>query len=145
MRYFAYGSNMDPVQMAERCPGATATRIACLKRSRVVFVADPSGFEGGVATVVADPACDVWGVVWEIAPGHLDALDEWEAYPIAYDRRFIQVLSPQPVDALVYVAKRIRPQAPAPGYLEGILRGATVHGLPGDYVARLRRWTREPG
>ena len=37
MFYFAYGSNMDPVQMEERCPGAVALGAAHLPGWRLTF------------------------------------------------------------------------------------------------------------
>jgi len=34
MLYFAYGSNLDPVQMGERCPGAHVVGLAALREHR---------------------------------------------------------------------------------------------------------------
>ncbi len=140
MRYFAYGSNMNLQQMASRCPGAPALGIARLPKHRVAFVNDAAGFTGGVATVVPDPISDVWGVLWDIDPSHLAALDEWEGYPTAYRRDPLTVLTPDPVQALIYIANLAIPQQPDPEHLQGILDGATGNGLPVEYRDRLRRW-----
>lgn len=143
MRYFAYGSNMNLEQMAFRCPGATVVGAAQLPSHRIRFVNDAGGFDGGVATIVADDDAEVWGVVWEISGEHLKALDEWEAYPVAYDRFDTAVFTPEPMTAIVYQATMLREEPPAERYLGGIVRGAVANGLPQEYVERLRRWAQE--
>ena len=37
MRYFAYGSNMDPIQMKSRCPSAKVIGVAKLPHYRLAF------------------------------------------------------------------------------------------------------------
>lgn len=143
MHYFAYGSNMNLEQMAFRCPGATVVGTARLPNHRIRFVNDAGGFDGGVATIVADDDAEVWGVVWEISGDHLKALDEWEGYPVAYDRFDTAVLAPEPMTVLVYQATMLQRQPPAERYLGGIVRGAVANGLPQEYVERLRRWAQE--
>lgn len=139
MRYFAYGSNMDLVQMSSRCPGATVVGLATLPGHRIAFVIDETGYDGGVATVVPDDASTVTGVLWEIDDTHLKALDEWETYPVAYDRYPITVHAPDPVEALIYVANFNAPLPPSDRYLGVILRGLEANRAPAEYAALIRQ------
>ncbi len=65
MRYFAYGSNMDPVQMAERAPGGRALGAARLAGWRLTFTRDSPAWGGGVGHIEPDEADEVWGVLWD--------------------------------------------------------------------------------
>lgn len=140
MLYFSYGSNMDAVQMRERCPGARVLGPAKLAGASLFFTADLAGWEGGVASIRKEPNDEVWGVLWEITEGDLSSLDEYEGYPDAYDRIVVVVTDERGAhDAWAYVAVPTEEVAPTQLYLEGILRGATSNGLPRHYVDRLRR------
>jgi len=125
--------------MDGRCPGARVIGLARLPGFRIAFVTDLAGYDGGVATIVADDASDVRGVLWEIDDDHLAALDEWEAYPVAYDRHPITVHAPEPVEALVYVARFSSPEPPSDRYLAGILRGLEANGVDAEYATLIRR------
>ncbi|MHB8511121.1 MAG: gamma-glutamylcyclotransferase family protein [Actinomycetota bacterium] len=137
MRYFSYGSNMDPDQMAHRCPGAHVITTGILEHHRLDFVRDPAIFDGGVATIIDAIGESVHGVVWEIDDSHLASLDEWEAYPLGYDR--FEITLADGSTALVYQANSTEPEAPEERYLEGILRGARFHGLPEEYIDSIQR------
>jgi gamma-glutamylcyclotransferase (GGCT)/AIG2-like uncharacterized protein YtfP len=140
MLYFAYGSNMDPQQMRDRCPGARALSAAKLAGASLFFTQDLAGWPGGVASIRKDPSDEVWGVLWDVTPGHVAALDEYEGYPEAYDRIVVTVTDDRGQhEAWAYVAVPTEDARPTPVYMEGIVRGATAHGLPRHYVDRLRR------
>ena len=47
--YFAYGLNMDPAGMADRCPNSRALGPARLPRHRFIVTTD------GYASVIRDP------------------------------------------------------------------------------------------
>jgi gamma-glutamylcyclotransferase (GGCT)/AIG2-like uncharacterized protein YtfP len=134
---------MDPDHMARLCPGAEAIATARLHEYRVAFVHDEGVSEGGVATIVEDPLEDVWGVVWSVHVSHLPALDEWEAYPIGYDRRPFVVDATDPLQVFAYVANGAHPERPTEDYLSRVLAAAAHHGLPPEYIERLRRWARQ--
>lgn len=125
--------------MASRCPGATVVGLATLPGHTLAFVVDETGYDGGVATVVPDESSTVTGVLWEIDETHLQALDEWETYPVAYDRHPITVHAPDPVEALIYIAKFAAPLPPSERYLGVILRGLEANGAPPEYAALIRR------
>ena len=132
--YFAYGSNMNPDQMAERCPKATPAGVALLHGWDVAINSR------GVATIVPHEAGRVTeGVLWWVTETCLRSLDHYEGVANGlYVREIFQVrLEHQVVQAIVYVASSSDPGEPRPGYLEGILRGADHFGLSRAYRRRL--------
>lgn len=133
--YFAYGSNMDPGQMARRCPGAHALGRASLAGH---------GFRinsRGVATVVPEVRGLVHGVLWRLNAAHVATLDRYEGVASGeYRRQRLAVRAHEPCEALVYVASEQRGGTPRAGYLERVVAGAVHFGLPYDYVSRLESW-----
>jgi len=136
--YFAYGSNMNTVQMAkERCPGSRPLGLAVLR-----------GWEfringRGVATVVERPGANCWGVLWECTDEHIVTLDQCEGVARGiYERRTMRVEKEDggTLEAIVYVEDREDLAPPRMGYLEKILAGAREHGLPEDRIAELEEW-----
>jgi gamma-glutamylcyclotransferase len=137
--YFAYGSNMDPEQMASRCHGAPAIGIGTLKNYR--FIIDLKG----VASILPDPTGTVYGVVWSITVAHKQILDGFEGVEDKiYYEKIIQVTldTPELIDSLVYIATETLPGLPRDGYLEKILRGANHFSLPPLYIEELSKWAR---
>lgn len=86
--YVAYGSNLNRVEMAVRCPQAQAVGVGELRDYRLVFRAGGRGVyltvepcEGGVAPMA----------LWAVTPEDELALDEYEVYPELYSKEEIQV------------------------------------------------------
>lgn len=132
MRYFAYGANMDPAAMAGRCPGAELLGLARLPGYRFVIA------RAGYAGLEPDPATAVRGVLWQVTPADVAALDEFEGVAEGLYRQ--AVFSVEGGPALVYLPLDRalgRPEAP---YLAGVVAAARRHGLPEDYVRELERW-----
>lgn len=139
--YFAYGSNMDPMQMAERCPGSEPIQAAKLPGYRLAFTWDaPSWDGGGVATVIPAAEGEVWGVLWLLTPEHIDILDEYECVAEGiYRREIVEVLvEGARREAFVYITNDATPKLPGRRYLDALVRGAEHFGLPADYIERLR-------
>jgi gamma-glutamylcyclotransferase (GGCT)/AIG2-like uncharacterized protein YtfP len=131
---------MDPTHMRKLCPGARSVGRARLPEHRLVFLQDPIERGPGFGSVVADPGGAVWGVLWDIGEEDLASLDSYEGYPIVYERPLVTIdVEGESLEALAYVAVQAAEAPPAPDYLEVVIRGALAHGLPGDYVASLRR------
>jgi gamma-glutamylcyclotransferase (GGCT)/AIG2-like uncharacterized protein YtfP len=133
--YFAYGANMDPVHMAECCPGAVPLGPATLDGHRFAIAA------GGYGTVHPAAGRQVLGVLWRLSDSDLAALDKFEEVPAGLYRRGEAVLRrPEggAVEAMLYQATDGSPGRPAPGYLERILDVAAGRGFPPDYLAELR-------
>lgn len=132
--YFAYGSNLHPDRMEQRCPGAVPLGTAELDNHRVVIG------DRGVATIIPHAGCTTIGVCWQLQAGHETALDRAEGVALdLYRRVLIDVRQPsdRPLTALSYVEDFRRAGRPRPGYLETILAGARSFGLPDDYVQDL--------
>ncbi len=84
--YFAYGSNLSEVQMRARCPKARPAGRAALRGYRLAFAGYSTLWGGAVATLAPDPRGRVRGVLYELTPADLDALDRWEGHPHYYRR-----------------------------------------------------------
>lgn len=137
--YFAYASNMDTAQMAERCPGATLVDGAVV--AAMTFVITSQGY----ANIVPDANRVVFGILWDITPGDEASLDRYEGIrPGLYRKEEMEVLTTggAPVRALIYRASATKTGLPAPGYLEATIAAARAHGLPADYVRHLETWLR---
>lgn len=70
--YFAYGSNLDLEQMAQRCPDAEIVGPVRLENYELRFRG--SGF----ATVAPKKGSTVHGLVWKITPNCEQSLDRYE-------------------------------------------------------------------
>jgi cation transport regulator ChaC len=140
MLYFAYGSNMDPVQMSDRAPGGRAIGAARLAGWRLTFTRDSPGWGGGVGHIEHDRGDEVWGVLWEVTSADLAALDDYEGVAAgAYVRATVAVEHDGVErDALVYVAVPRGFKQPSKRYVDALVRGAEAHGVPETYVERLR-------
>ena len=134
--YFTYGANLDIRRFRRRCPGATLLGRARLPGYQLGFTRYSRAEKGGVADIVAEPGASVWGVLYEIDPSCLGALDEYEGAPHAYRRGTVRVIDEAGIDheAIAYIANKTGDFAPSRQYLAQIARGAREHGLPDDYV-----------
>jgi gamma-glutamylcyclotransferase (GGCT)/AIG2-like uncharacterized protein YtfP len=142
--YFAYGSNLHPLRLHGRAPSARVLGRAWLRGCRLRF--HKRGRDGSAK-------CDAWrtgwrgdlvhGVVYQVARGDRQALDRVEDVGCGYDRTLVWVsVGGRRRAVFTYLA---RPEAIAEGlrpfdwYLGYVVSGARHHGLPGRYLAGLRR------
>ena len=141
MLYFAYGSNMDPIRMARRCPGAVALGCARLPGHRLIFTWDSAFWRGGVGHVVPSEQDDVWGVLWELGEPDLEALDRYEGIAHGIYRRARIAIEHEgaAVEALIYLSNDDRARRPSRRYVRALVRGARAHRFPPEYVRLLRR------
>ena len=142
LRTFAYGSNMVRAQMAVRCPGAEIVGAARLAGFRLVFNRYSLNWFGGVADVVPDDSSDVWGLVWNLAAGDLEALDDYEGFPEAYARKEAEVEIVETGEltiAWVYQVVNKSPFIPPRvEYLQPIVEAARELDFPKEYQRMLR-------
>ena len=132
--YFAYGSNMDPERMQQRCPRAEPVGTAVLAGHMVRIGGR------GVATTVEQPAEVIHGVCWTLGSGEEAVLDRVEGVSLGlYRREWVDVVLDDGSgrQALTYVEDFSGDGLPRRGYLETILRGAREFRLPEPYIARL--------
>ena len=141
---FAYGSNMHPLRMRARLPGAVLHGRARLEGHRLVI--NKRGRDGSAkANLEADATGVVWGVLWELTARELEELDPHEG---GYERRPLQVHADdgRTLRAEAYVSDRLTEQPIAfDWYLEYIVAGARAGELPEDYVAWLESFPTRPG
>lgn len=138
--YFAYGLNMDPVGMAQRCPRSTPLGPARLPRHRFLVTGD------GYASMVRDPREEVHGVLWECPLGDIRTLDKFEELASGL---YVKISQPVIVPggakrALIYIGRSGEPGRARSGYMETVIAGARHHGLPETYIAGLNRFLNNP-
>jgi gamma-glutamylcyclotransferase len=126
MLVFAYASNLDAVQMRARCPSARAAGPARLEGHALAFGGFSARWGGAVASVVRSRGHAVEGLLYALTAADLAALDGFEGCPWRYERRARVVTAEGGARrrAFVYVLHRAAavPEAPAPRYLEAVVR-----------------------
>ena len=136
--YFAYGSNMLPAQMADRCPGAQAVGTAALHGWRFFFNTR------GSAAIRPEADGIVHGVLWRVHAGHVRRLDRYEGVHWGnYHRRQVRVSGADTSElaALTYAGARRYDGRPRINYImTAVLPGAEAFNLPPSYLDELRAW-----
>lgn len=91
--YFAYGSNMDTVQMNHRCEYARIVGTGYIEGYRLISSHYSKGWKGGVFSIekTNDINDKVYGVIYDVTPNCIESLDIYEGYPTIYDRKNIDV------------------------------------------------------
>ena len=136
MLHFAYGSNMSRLLMQRRCPKARAIGTGALQGWRFVVTVD------GYASIVQHPGETVYGVLWQLGPRDLAAINAYESLDSGlYVRRTLPVCCDRRrVRALVYVGRRQGEGRPRPGYMSIVEDAVRDWQLPEGYLRTLRRW-----
>jgi hypothetical protein len=151
MLYFAYGSNLDPDQMRDRCPGHQPIGLAALRDHRLSFPRHSDDWEGGVGSPALAHGHDLWGYLYEITDPDKTALDRYEGWIApddpgnAYLPETITVdlvrpddgSPPRRVRALTYIARATEPKLPSRKYIDAILKGARYRKVPEEYLTEL--------
>ena len=146
VRYFAYGSNMEPGFMLERCPSATSPRPALLEGFRLEFTVYSDAWKGGAANLELDPDGRVWGIVWDVDPDDLKRLDTFQGHPTYYRRDSVVVdCDGERTECTTYrVAHQQGFVRPTDEYLNGVRKAIAHHGLPGEAWDVIERAARPP-
>lgn len=147
MYYFAYGSNLDLMQMQMRCPNAQFVSTARLDNHKICF--PRKSFVRDCAVISVEPAAgeSVWGALYEIDAADLARLDEREGFSVKRDRDknpqnriTVQVerSDEQSVSAETYVATPSEePGQPSPHYIGYLVASAAECGLPKSQLVKL--------
>jgi len=107
MIYAAYGSNMNIVQMARRCPGARRLGTGIISGYELVFY--------NVATIRARRGWCVPIVLWEITEECEESLDIFEGFPHFYRKANLQVeFKNETISAMVYIMNEVHCQHESP-------------------------------
>jgi gamma-glutamylcyclotransferase (GGCT)/AIG2-like uncharacterized protein YtfP len=138
--YAAYGSNMDPAQMAGRCPHSPQRGNGWLEGWRLAFGGEDIGWDGAMATVVEEPGQRVFVVLYEISATDEQALDLWDGASLGYYRKAKVRVATLDGDVLawLYVLDAYEGGLPSARSLGIIADAAEAAGAPDDYVRALR-------
>jgi gamma-glutamylcyclotransferase (GGCT)/AIG2-like uncharacterized protein YtfP len=138
--YAAYGSNMDPAQMARRCPHSPQQGTGWLQDWRLTFGGADLGWEGSLATVVEDQGHQVFVVLYELSEPDEEALDRWDGVTLGYYRKAKVRIATLDGDLLawLYVLNDYEGGLPSARHLGILADAAEAAGAPADYVAELR-------
>lgn len=140
--YFAYGSNMSSERLRARTPSAISLGRARLSGYTLRW--HKLGRDGSGKCDIepsATPGTAVWGVLYEINSTEKDGLDAVEGLGVGYDEHTVGVETDTVVrEAVTYKARPDKIDSalrPLHWYKAHVIRGATEHGLPGEYVRRI--------
>ena len=128
MLYFSYGMNTNRDGMAQRCPGAVSLGHARLIDRTFRFAVH--------ADVVKCSGSYVDGVLWQIEPHHLNALDSLEGYPFYYNRRPLRVHYQERtlLAETYYMTPGKLDEPPGQSYFDMVVEGYRKHNVPLDQL-----------
>lgn len=138
--YFAYGSNMLPQRLVDRCPSAIVLGVASATYHYITFgLAGRDGSGKAAIIKTQDESDQVFGVLYEIALSELDDLDTFE---LKYERNddFEVTFEGEKRQAITYYVPKERIEIgllPKDWYRDICVAGAKLHGLDADYIATL--------
>lgn len=138
--YAAYGTNLDPVRMSERCPHSPLHTTGWLQGWRLTFGGEEHGWDGALATIVQDPVEQVFVAVYDVTDADARTLDDWEAASIGLYRKVkvrVTTLAGELL-AWAYVLDAYEGGMPSASYLGVLADAAEAGDAPADYVAALR-------
>lgn len=141
--YFGYGSNTERgTFLGRRRMRPVEVRIGRLDGFELRFDLGVGRGERGVANVAARDGDHVWGVLWRISGDGAQHLDRTEGVHRGFYRRLaVQVTTPDGARVPAFTYHSFRGRAgckPSRRYLGLLLAGARQHGLPEDWIVRLR-------
>lgn len=148
MIYFAYGSNLNPAQMSQRCPGYRSLGVARLPGYRLCFPRYSRSRRCASAGFEPSPGDVLWGALYDISPDDLSILHYHEGYdpdgPPELNRHIFSEVTvlrlggSEPVRAMTYAAVPDgTAELPSRAYLETIIDGARYHSLPRTWLVVL--------
>lgn len=144
---FAYGSNLDPDQIDERCPSWKFFSRAKLPNHRMLFAGHSARWRGAVATFEHFNGAHTPGVIYRVNDLDLRILDSCEGHPHYYERQLATVITDTGARVLANVYQLVRdqdrPALPSREYALAISKGFRAWGLDQDSLARaLKRTTK---
>jgi gamma-glutamylcyclotransferase (GGCT)/AIG2-like uncharacterized protein YtfP len=127
--YFAFGSNMNALQMQHRCPSSSRVGAASMEGVRITFCGR-SKWGGGVATIEeADAVTE--GVIWQLTDADIDCLDRYEGAPVVYRKVPVLVTmeNGMTVEAFTYRKNDTTKALPSVPYLTQIMESYEAEGF----------------
>ncbi len=139
--YAAYGTNLDPARMSERCPHSPLRTTGWLEGWRLTFGGEEHGWDGALSTIVQDPFERVFVAVYDVPTQDESALDHVEQADSGLYRKVkvrISTMTGELV-AWTYVLDAYEGGLPSAVTLGILADSAEAADAPDDYVAALRR------
>jgi gamma-glutamylcyclotransferase (GGCT)/AIG2-like uncharacterized protein YtfP len=136
--YAAYGSNLDPHQMARRCPHSPLRGTGWLSGWRITFGGE--GWDGALPTLVEDPRSQIFVALYDVTEADEASLDSWEGADQGLYRKVrvrVATLDGEHL-AWVYVLDDFEGGMPSAMTVGILADAAEAAGAPADYVAELR-------
>ncbi|MGZ4495025.1 MAG: gamma-glutamylcyclotransferase family protein [Nocardioides sp.] len=138
--YAAYGSNLDPARMSERCPHSPLQTTGWLEGWRLTFGGEDLGWDGALATIVQDTFEQVFVAIYDVTDEDATLLDSWESADSGLYRRTkvrVSTLVGEEV-AWTYVLDAYEGGLPSAIYPGTRADAAEAADAPADYVSALR-------
>lgn len=138
--YAAYGTNLDPRRMGERCPHSPLRGTGWLTGWRLTFGGEEHGWDGALVTLVEDPLEQVFVALYDVTPEDSVLLDQWESADTGlYRKTRVRVASMNgEVLAWAYVLDAYEGGLPSALTLGTLAEAAEAADAPADYVSALR-------
>ena len=133
--YFAYGSNLWPEQMKERCLGHKVMGAGILEGYRWIIS------KRGYANIIKAGSDEVQGVVYLITGSDESSLDDHEGVAVGSYRKEIKPvkIDGKAYDCLVYVDPIEEEGKPRVEYIERINQGLAASEISATYIDRYVR------
>ncbi len=138
--YAAYGSNLDPSRMSERCPHSPLRSTGWLTGWRLTFGGEEHGWDGALATIVQDPFEQVFVALYDVTDEDIAVLDELESADTGLYRKTkvrVATMAGSHV-AWAYVLDAYEGGLPSASTVGILADAAEAADAPADYVAALR-------
>ena len=149
--YFAYGLNLNPVQMKLKCSEMEIVGVSRLPGYKLAFFEYSPVWDSAMETLVPDKHSEVWGVLYRLTDYSWEELDSCEDARIdgtgAYFLYPVEVYSTDSTTrlAMMYLKSRLGTTTLASSeYMAQVLQGATAQGLPTPYIEKLQAIETKP-
>lgn len=138
--YAAYGSNLDPAQMAERCPHSPLQGIGWLVGWRLTFGGEEHGWDGSMPTIAEAPGEQVFVALYDLTETDEKTLDAWEGTDLQlYNKVRLRVQTLEGVGiAWLYVLDAFEGGLPSARTIGILADAAEAADAPNDYVQAMR-------
>ena len=138
--YAAYGTNLDPARMGERCPHSPLWTTGWLQGWRLTFGGEEHGWDGALPTLVQDPLEQVFVAIYDVSREDEAALDSWEAADSGLYRKTKVRVSTMTGEVVVwtYVLDAYEGGLPSAAYVGMLADAAAAAVAPPASVAALR-------
>ena len=136
MHYFAYGSNMNHMQMSKRCPGSKFIKRAFLEDHKFIYDGYSFNRMGAVANVIERKKSIVWGGLFKLNYNDLVILDRYEGYPRSYNKKTVKVKDDTNniIKVIIYYRISKGTGEPSDNYRNAVILGAKDCKIPNKYI-----------